>query len=107
MSFLFERKEKTDPLKEETVREFKKLKDKEEQAKIADSKKQRREDLVEKQKKIFAEICDYCGIQLDYDDNPDRDLFETLDGIFKSICAAVAIAHMNDKLEDTFKSLSK
>ena len=92
-------KNNKDPLKEETVREFKLFKEKEEQEKVANSKVEKKAELVEKQKEIFKLMTEYVGVKVKYDDDEDRDFYKAFDALIKSILGAVAFAHKGDELD--------
>lgn len=94
-----------DPLNEETVREFKLFKEKEEQEKVAHSKVEKKAELVEKQKEIFKLMTEYVGVKVKYDDDEDRDFFEVFDALMKAVVGSVAIAHKNDELDKVMDTI--
>ena len=98
-------KNNKDPLKEETVREFKLFKEQEEKEKLANSKVEKKAELVEKQKEIFKLMTEYVGVKVKYDDDEDRDFYETFDALIKSIVGAVALAHKGDELDKLFDTI--
>ena len=78
-------KENKDPLNEGTLREFQQFKAKEERAKIANSKAEKKEELVKKQEEIFKSICEYVGVKTTY---KNEWMFDVLDNLFKSVVLA-------------------
>ena len=74
-------KNNKDPLKEETIGEFKLYKMEEEAKKVANSKDEKKQELVNKQKEIFKTFCDYTGVKAKYEDY----MFEGLDTIIIAI----------------------
>ena len=98
-------KDNKDPLKEETVREFKLFKEKEEQEKVARSKVEKKAELVEKQKEIFKLMTEYVGVKVKYDDNEDRDFFEAFDALIKAAVGAVALTHKHDELDKVMDTI--
>lgn len=58
--------------------------------------------LVAKQKAIFKAICDYVGVEVEYDENPDRDFFSAFDSMCKELVKAVAKAHLLDEMKKCF-----
>jgi len=91
-------KENKDPLKEETFKEFKSLKQKEkEQAeKEASLKSKEKKELIQKQKDLFKMMCDYVGVKSSYDESL---MFETLDAICKAVVMATVVCNEQSKLE--------
>ena len=94
-------KNNKDPLKEETVREFKLLKEKEEQEKLANSEEENRKELVAKQEEIFAKFCEYCGVKTKY--NADY-MFKGIDALIKSVVMESVKCNHD---YDTYKVLKK
>lgn len=93
-------KNNKDPLKEETIGEFKLYKMEEEAKKVANSKEEKKQELVNKQKEIFKAFCDYTGVKAKYEDY----MFEDLDAIIRAIIGASVLA---EKKENCSKVLEK
>lgn len=81
-------KENKDPLDGGSVEEFKLLKAKEEEAEKEASESKSKADKVEKQKALFKSMCDYCGVEAEYD---EEYAYEGLDDIIKACVSAMAI----------------
>lgn len=98
-------KENKDPLKEETIREFKLYKEELEKEKLDDSKAKKKAELVEKQKEIFRLMTEYVGVKVEYDEDEKRDLFRALDDFIKAIVSAVAITCGSDEINKTLNEI--
>ena len=97
-------KENKDPLKEETVGEFKlyEQKQREKAERLAISENEKKAKLVEKQKEIFKLFCEYTGVKAKYDESY---MFVGLDDIIKSCVAATVVCENGDKCVDALKKL--
>lgn len=86
-----------DPLKEETVSEFKLIKAKMEAEERKNSKEAvKREELVAKQKEIFKLMCGYVGMKPPYN---EEEMFEGFDSAIKSIVGAAALVDCKSDVE--------
>ena len=94
-------KNNKDPLNEETIGEFKLYKIEEEAKKVANSKDEKKQELVNKQKEIFKAFCDYTGVKAKYDEDY---MFEGLDSMIRAIIGASVLC---EKKADCSKVLEK
>ena len=102
------KKHKKDPQSLASLGEFNLYK-KEQIEKKENAKKEQPEEvsekaiLVEKQKAIFKAICDYVGVKVEYDEDPDRDFFSTFDGMCRELVKAVVKVHLLDEMKKIFE----
>lgn len=82
----FCKKEGLDPCDIKTMEIFKRESEKQE----SKDKVEKNPELIERQKEIFQKMCKYCGVNnLEYDENPKRNLFDVLDSLIKMVVAKV------------------
>ena len=105
------KKHKKDPQSLASLGEFNLYKkeqlEKKENAKNEQSERKEKADLVAKQKEIFKAICDYVGVDVEYDEDPDRDFFSAFDDMCRELVKAVAKAHLLDEMRKIFKEASE
>lgn len=92
---------KKDPLKEESVAEFKVYKAEEDAKKEMDIATEKKEELATKQEAIFKMMCEYVGVKAKYDAGY---MFDALDGVFR---AATLAAVVHDKEEEVSEVVDK
>ena len=81
---------KKDPLKEESVAEFKEYKQQQELKKVADTENEKKAELIAKQEAIFKMICEYVGVKAKYD---EEFMFEALDDLFRALTLATVVCN--------------
>ena len=91
-------KHKKDPQSLDSLDEFKQFKKEQEEKKVAQSKADKKKALVEKQKEIFKAMCEYVGVNVEYDEDEERDLFGCMDDVINSLVKAVAVAQIKKKV---------
>lgn len=99
-------KEDLDPCDIKTMEIFKRESEKQELNKKLKDEEEKKPELIEKQKEIFKKMCEYCGVyDLEYDENPERNLFDALDGLIKMVVAKVGMAQVKDDILNLMKKM--
>lgn len=96
----FCKKEGLDPCDVKTMETFKReIEKRESDNKESKDKKEKNPELIERQKEIFKKMCEYCGVNnLEYDENPKRNLFDVLDSLIKMVVAKVGQMKVIDNI---------
>ena len=90
-------KENKDPLNENSVAEFKKFKEEQEQAEQEKTKDAEKAQNAEKQKEIFKMMCEYVGVKAKYE---QEYMYRELDAMFKSAVLAAVMVQEEQKVTE-------
>lgn len=96
------KKESKTLLSEESVKEFKDLKAKEEANKILASKNELRQVLVEKQKEILKLFEDYTGVNVQYN---EKKIFDDFDFMIRWLIGLLVLNKLNNDCSRVFDKL--